>query len=179
MTRRLRLLRQSPDDITTNASQSRKNGLILANGGMLTYQHVIVLSTHPRIDNSSYPVSNPLPEELTPDVLKSIPSAIKLPPTITSPPEVEEKANGPAVIESYTVEFGRDGKPMRGHVVGRLTEKGNTEGHRFIANHGDERTLEELASHSREPIGRTGWVKCEEGTDINLFTFGAERSAVL
>ena len=38
-----------------------QNGLILANGGVLTYQHVICLSTQPRRDGSAYPDSNPLP----------------------------------------------------------------------------------------------------------------------
>jgi hypothetical protein len=41
-----------------------RNGLILANGGMLTYQHVILLSSEPRRDGSSYPEQNPLPENL-------------------------------------------------------------------------------------------------------------------
>jgi hypothetical protein len=36
-------------------------GLILANGGVLTYQHVVCLSSSPRRDGSSYPSANPLP----------------------------------------------------------------------------------------------------------------------
>lgn len=69
-------------------------------------------------------------------------------------------------MKTYTVEFNRDGTPLRGYVVGRL----RSNGHRFIANHGDESTLQQLCSRSREPIGRNGWVKtAEDGR--NLFTF--------
>lgn len=46
-------------------------------------------------------------------------------------------------------------------------------GHRFIANHGDESTLRKLADPSGEPIGRSGFVKRGmEGK--NLFYFGSE-----
>lgn len=41
------------------------NGLILANGGVLTYQHVVCLSSKPRRSSSSYPDRNPLPEVIT------------------------------------------------------------------------------------------------------------------
>lgn len=41
---------------------------------------------------------------------------------------------------------------------------------RFIANHGDESTLKQLASGTREPIGRAGYVRTgDDGR--NLFTF--------
>lgn len=42
-----------------------QTGLILANGGVLTYQHVLCLSTRPRQDGSNYPGSNPLPRYIT------------------------------------------------------------------------------------------------------------------
>jgi Thiolase-like protein type 1 additional C-terminal domain len=70
-------------------------------------------------------------------------------------------------LQTYTVEFNRDGTPLRGHVVGRL----KSSGHRFLANHGDASTLKELASGAKEPIGRSGWVRCEKGTGKNLFSF--------
>lgn len=57
---------------------------------------------------------------------------------------------------------------MQGHVVGRL--KAN--GHRFLANHADESTLEQLSSFSIEPIGRSGYVKKDTATKgRNVFTF--------
>ena len=161
MTRQLRQMRASD-----NVHHRRKNGLVLANGGVLTYQHVLVLSTQPRPNASPYPESNPLPEELTPEVLKL---------SNVSIPELDQRATGEAVVESYTVEFSRDGAPMRGHIIGRL----RASGHRFIANHGDEGTLTQLASQTKEQIGRTGWVRNEEGTGRNLFTFSSERIAVL
>lgn len=61
---------------------SRKNGLVLANGGVLTYQHVTVLSSHPRDDGRSYPNEAVLPGLLELEA-----------------PEVEDKADGEAVIE--------------------------------------------------------------------------------
>lgn len=38
------------------------HGLILANGGVLTYQHAICLSSQPRKDRLPYPQERPLPE---------------------------------------------------------------------------------------------------------------------
>ncbi|KAH7355297.1 hypothetical protein BKA65DRAFT_498097 [Rhexocercosporidium sp. MPI-PUGE-AT-0058] len=125
-----------------------QRGLVLANGGMVTYQYVVCLSTQPR--DSPYPDRNPLP-----DLLNDDPA-----------PEVDEKAEGEAVIETYTVEFERDGTPLRGHIVGGL--KSNQ--HRFLANHGDDSTLQQLSSFSKEPVGRTGWVTVGDD-DRNLFTF--------
>jgi len=58
-----------------------RNGLVLANGGMVTYQYVVCLSNKPR--NSPYPDRNPLP-----DVLDDEPV-----------PTVAEKAQGEATIE--------------------------------------------------------------------------------
>jgi hypothetical protein len=127
-----------------------KHGLILANGGNMTYQHVLCLSSEPRKDGKGYPQANPLP-----DVITDVPV-----------PEVVEHAEGEAVVETYTVAFERDGSPGAGFVVGRTKD-----GKRFVANHADEETLQQLASTTREPVGRTGWVTKEEGGDRNLFSF--------
>ena len=70
MTRRLR---QGP----------AKNGLILANGGTVTYQHVVCLSRNPRQDAQGYPSKNPLPEKITDVII----------------PKVIEIVNGDAVVE--------------------------------------------------------------------------------
>ena len=56
--------------------------------------------------------------------------------------------------------------------MGRLI--GNDE--RFVANAGDVKTLEQLSSWSREPVGRRGWVGPGDG-GRNLFVF--ERGASL
>lgn len=42
-----------------------RNGLILANGGVLSYQHVICLSTTGRPEGSPYPAEDPLPDWVT------------------------------------------------------------------------------------------------------------------
>jgi hypothetical protein len=60
-----------------------KNGLVLANGGNLTYQHVVCLSKNPPQQHKSYPERNPLPEYIT---------------DIPTPP-IESNPEGPAVIE--------------------------------------------------------------------------------
>jgi hypothetical protein len=67
--------------------------------------------------------------------------------------------------QTYTVEFNRDGSPLRGHVVGRLNN-----GHRVLANEGEEGTLVQLASGSKEQVGRKGFVRIEED-GRNLFVF--------
>ena len=60
-----------------------KAGLVLANGGLATYQAAVILSSSPRRDGLPYPNVNPLPEVIT-DVQK---------------PPVDEKAEGDAIIE--------------------------------------------------------------------------------
>lgn len=43
-----------------------RNGLILANGGVVTYQHALCLSTQPpRSSTLAYPPENPLAEYVT------------------------------------------------------------------------------------------------------------------
>ena len=51
--------------------------------------------------------------------------------------------------ETYTVEFNRDGSPLRGYVIGRLKSNGK----RFLANSGDDDTLREMASGAGEIVG--------------------------
>jgi len=59
------------------------HGLVLANGGSLTYQHVICLSSVPRKDGTPYPNANHLPEIVT---------DVPVPP-------VDDMADGEAIIE--------------------------------------------------------------------------------
>ena len=142
--------------LTEMARQLRQGksqyGLVLASGGVVTYQHAICLSSQPRRDGSPYPDTNALPEVIT---------DVPVPP-------VDEQAEGEATIETYTVEFNRDGTPLRGYIVGRL----RANDHRFIANHGDAETLKQLSCWTMEPIGRSGWVERESGKGRNLFSFG-------
>lgn len=73
--------------ITEMVRQLRGNkgrtGLVLANGGLATYQCSLILSKSPRQDGLPYPTQNPLPEYIT-DIQR---------------PVVDEKAEGDAIIE--------------------------------------------------------------------------------
>lgn len=60
-----------------------KNGLVLANGGVATYQHVVCLSTSPKADGAAYPQENPLS-----DYVDDLPV-----------PKIAAQAEGEAVIE--------------------------------------------------------------------------------
>jgi len=123
-----------------------KNGMVLANGGVLTYQHVLILSSNPRV--SPYPSANPLPENL-----ESLPR-----------PEIATDAEGEATVETYTAEYDRKGKPSMGFVVLRLKD-----GRRMVANV-EGMSLDELVRG--EGIGRKGMVRREKGGERNLFSLG-------
>ncbi|KAL3965317.1 hypothetical protein ACCO45_002321 [Purpureocillium lilacinum] len=129
-------------------TKKHKNGLILANGGMLTHQHVLCLSAQQRSDGRAYPSRNPLPLILD-----------------ESSPPFTESAEGPATIETYTIEYDRQGAPSLGLIVGKLQGSGR----RFLANHGDEQTLAQLANTSAEQVGRAGFVRKDD--ERNLFFF--------
>lgn len=134
------------------AEKKEKKGLVLANGGSVTYQHVVILSTSARSSSSEvYPASPPLPKTLTSQA--------------PFPPKIAEKPNGAAEIETYTVSFARDGTPETAFVVGRMKHSGE----RFVANDADERTLAELGG-GKEMVGRSGWVSQEKDGERNLFS---------
>ncbi|KAI3391451.1 hypothetical protein diail_7340, partial [Diaporthe ilicicola] len=119
-----------------------RNGLILANGGMLSYQHAICLSSKPRTQGVPYPDS------------RGSSGAV-----VGVAAHVEPFAKGEAVIETYTVQFDREGKPETAFIIGRLKDGA----YRFVANHGDQRTLQELASAVEEQIGKVGRVDTKLG----------------
>ncbi|KAJ1544356.1 hypothetical protein HK405_008710 [Cladochytrium tenue] len=129
------------------------NGLVLANGGSLSYQHVVCLSNKPR-KAEPYPAQPPLP---------------KLVHHVEAP-EFVESAEGPATIETFTVEFGRNGSPENGLIVGRLDKTGQ----RFLANHGDAATLARLADTSAQMVGVRGWVRHIESDGRNLLFIGMD-----
>ncbi|KAF2679380.1 acetyl-CoA acetyltransferas-like protein [Lentithecium fluviatile CBS 122367] len=127
-----------------------KRGLVLSNGGWLSYQYVVILSKEPRRDGG-YPGKNPLPEH-----------------TNVPAPEIDEEAEGEGVVETYTIAYARDGPPSKGHIVGRLKSSGK----RFLANHGDESTLRQMAGGAVEIVGKTGWVwQDREKKGRGLFSF--------
>jgi hypothetical protein len=67
------------------------------------------------------------------------------------------------LVQTYTVQYGRDGSPMLGFVIGRLDS-----GHRFVANVEDAYTLQQLSGET-EQVGKRGSVADEAGR--NLFVF--------
>ncbi|CRL29836.1 Thiolase-like [Penicillium camemberti] len=143
MVRRLRKL---------SGTHKPSNGLVLANGGLLTTESAISLSTHARRGNDRYPTRD----------------NYELLPASQLPPSISIHGEGEAIVETYTVEYDRENRPQLGHVVCRL----KSNGHRLIANHGDIITLEELSSWTEEPIGRIGFVRrSSTTTDHNLFVF--------
>ena len=66
---------------------SGRHGLVLANGGVLTHQHVACLSSQPPKSGLVYPEQNALPEHIT-----DVPA-----------PSVDLHPNGPGVIEASPV----------------------------------------------------------------------------
>lgn len=145
-----------------------KKGLVLCNGGVLSYQHAVVLGTEPR--STQYPVENVLPEVLSdlevPDLAELAQGQCFVEVRF---PEILVVATSFAdVLQTYTVEFNRDGSPLRGHIVGRLKSNGK----RFLANHGDKSTLKQMAGGSGEIVGKSGWVwQDEKQRGRGLFTF--------
>ncbi|KAH6878921.1 hypothetical protein BKA58DRAFT_309041 [Alternaria rosae] len=128
-----------------------QKGLVLCNGGVLSYQYVVILSKEARREGD-YPIENPLPPQIT-----DVPA-----------PELIFDPEGEAVVETYTVEFNRDGSPLRGHVIGRLKSSNK----RFLSNHGDESTLRHMASGVGEIVGKSGWVWQDgEKKGRSLFAF--------
>jgi len=77
-------------------------------------------------------------------------------------PRVEEKPNGAAKIETYTVMHGRGG-PEFGIVMGRL----NTDGARFVSHVTDPALVQSLMD--KDSLGRTGTVENTD-TGLNIFT---------
>ncbi|WZH46882.1 TLP1_add_C domain-containing protein [Fusarium acuminatum] len=128
-------------------SRKHRNGLVLANGGVLSWQHAICLSAQPQKNLAPY---------LKREVLDN--------GQVSQGPEFSAQARGEARIETYTVDWDRTG-PKLGHIVGRMIDDGK----RFISNHGNELTLSMLANTELEPIGMKGFV--DVGPDgRNLFT---------
>lgn len=80
-----------------------KNGLVLANGGVMTYQHVVCLSSSPRCDGSPYPDRPPLP-----DVIDDVPV-----------PTVDAEVEGEAYIE-VTIDSLRLNHPLECYLTKRI-----------------------------------------------------------
>lgn len=82
-----------------------------------------------------------------------------------SHPRLDPEPQGSGSIETFTVMFGRDGRPEQGLVLGNLT--GGARFVAFVPPHAQ--LLEDMTV--RDPIGRSG--KVSHGKSGNLFEFSA------
>ncbi|KAJ5483897.1 hypothetical protein N7539_005693 [Penicillium diatomitis] len=129
------------------SGQDGQVGLVLANGGVLSHHHAVCLSRNPRQDGILYPIRNPLPIHVS-----------------GAWPQIIERAQGNARIETYTVQYERDGSPLAGFILGRLEEGGA----RFIAITTDGASLKVLGTN-REQVGTPVWVEFDEDAGRNTF----------
>jgi acetyl-CoA C-acetyltransferase len=109
--------------------------LVGANGGVMTKYSAGVYSTHP---------AGWVPDDSA-DLQAEVDG--------WAAPEQARVADGPAVIETYTVKHGRDGR-RTGIVIGRL----DRDGRRFIAR-GDDQDLLDLLTTAKEPVGQPVYVR--------------------
>jgi len=122
-------------------------GLCTANGWFLTKQSTGIYSTKP--------IARPWARQ-DPKVLQKEIDALPH-------PEIVEKPQGLATIETYTVCHSREGYRMA-IVIGR-----DAQGRRFVANTpADQAVLMDL--ESREGVGRTGTVGPSDDGKLNIFT---------
>lgn len=113
-------------------------GLVHANGGYLTYQHAVLLSSRPH--PAGY-VGDPEPQQ-----------SREAPVATVSPAEAAGTAGHvDVVVETATVEHGRDGAAVQAFVVGRTGDGTRTAA---ATPHGDEAAARVL-SLEQLPAGRT------------------------
>jgi acetyl-CoA C-acetyltransferase len=129
------------------AERPGATGLVAANGGFLSKYSVGVYTTAP----TPFVACDSKPLQAEVDAWPAVPSV--------------ERAEGAAVVETYTVDYGRPDAP-RGIVVGRLA----ADGARFVAvtPRGDQATVAEMIDG--DPIGRAIAVRPGERAG-NVFTF--------
>jgi acetyl-CoA C-acetyltransferase len=123
-------------------------GLVTSNGWYVTKHGLGLYSTTPR--EGKWERENPATYQAEIDAEKH--------------PKVEEKPNGKAKIETYTVVHGRGG-PEFAILFGRLAENDA----RFVAHTpNDPATLQDMLT--RDQLGRPGTVKAAADGSVNLFT---------
>lgn len=116
-------------------------GLVYGNGEYLTKHHAVVLSAQPHPDGYCG-VDGPVT------------------PYPATAPTFADVGSGPVTVETYTVEFDREGSPEVGTVIVR-----DVDGRRLAATSRDAATLAWLTDPDVEPIGRRGRVEpTGEGT---------------
>ena len=120
-------------------------GLLYGQGGYVTKHHAITLSTKAP--------EAPLADE------SIVPRAA---PTFAGP--VHEHHDGPAIIETFTILFDRDGEPRHGIVVARTPDGGRT----IAKVPQGTAAIEKLLAPQSEPVGMQGRV-VSSGADVPIF----------
>ncbi len=115
-------------------------GLLFANGGYATHNHTILLSSEP-LDHAVFPQDFDYQAEA---------NALRDPV-----PPLDESYSGPAVIETYTVYYDRNGAPRSAVILARTPNGARTLAH--IAGT-DTAVITALTDGLREPVGREGVV---------------------
>ena len=142
--------------IITAAEIIRKNHskkiMVVANGGYNTKQSFGIYGNKPPVIPWEACNVTERQEEILRDAL----------------PDPIIKANGRLTIEAYTIYYERDGKPIRGIVIGRLEDGGRT----FARIENDPKRLEEL--ENQDLIGRTFTVQFDKMREVNLISLDEE-----
>lgn len=131
---------------TTHAiRRGATTALVYANGEYLTKHHAVVLSR--TADPRGYRTSDSL----------VTPHRLPIPP-------FREQGRGTCRIETFTVEFDRQGKPTRGLVIVR-----DRAGFRLVGRAEHPATLAWLTDPSAEPIGATGCLEVDADGRTSFF----------
>ncbi len=125
-------------------------GLVTANGGYLTKHAAGIYSTTPTCGN--WERRDPASYQCLIDELHS--------------PPLEMRQTGEAIIETYTVTFGRDNTPNGGIIVGRLGDGSDPMAPRFFSSPPADPELL-LAMTKKDYLGAKGTVITG---DTNIFT---------
>lgn len=138
-----------------------RKGLVLGNGGYVTYHHVAILADKPT--GLVYPT-----EEYLPKLLE-----VPKPPTVVE--YVDSSKPQSCFLESYTLEYDRHNKPSRLFAVVRFNSPLRE---RALANEKDKSVIEKiLKMHAEnvEVVGKQGWIQGRGKR--NVFWFGEEGKA--
>jgi acetyl-CoA C-acetyltransferase len=124
-----------------------KTGFMFANGGFATDNHCIILSSEP-IDAAIFPqdFNYQAEADATRDAI----------------PALDKDYAGPAVVETYTVFYDRDGDAKGGVVVAKTAEDARTLAH-IDANNADDIAF--FTDGATEPVGTAGIIS--ESDDQN------------
>jgi len=128
-------------------------GLLFANGGYATTSHAIIVSGD---------IGRAATEARDFDV------QAKADAGRGEAPSYIDTFDGPGVIESYTINYGRDGSPSEGLIVGRSPDASQ----RFLAvvPGDDQAGIDRLLGSAGEPIGSSGEVKSgQDGRNVWKF----------